>query len=364
MPGVLNNHPLFLADHYAHSAAPAHMRWSWWIGLASSALLPLFSPVAIRPLVDWVVSYPLPAAASLASAAAIICWQYRPSLQLRYSTSWLAALPISTRQQTPWEAVRTARLFLPIVLFLVTAFLIAPLSAHGDLLSLLLLSVLVGYTLGFGLAHRSPHHASVVPTDSLRLPITGHGRRAIAKVPLAWTAARLSGKRMAPWLTATLLTIPGGIGGGPSMLLVAVTVLTLALVWLVASAWRHLFVFADWLVATPISPGTFAGLTLLRVSAWFFSVLLLLLAVLALLQMPIEGIIFLSSCVTGGVLACFSTAFRYRFNAVLARRSALSMAMAMVMTMGCGIFLLFAPAISLMLIALVITLWQLRLVKP
>ena len=358
MPGVLNNHPLFLADHYAHSAAPAHLRWLWWIALASSALLPLFFPVAIRPLVDWVVSYPLPAAASLASAAAIICWQYRPSLQVRFSTSWLAALPISTRQQTLWEAVRTARLLLPIVLFLITAFLIAPLSAHGDLLSLLLPSVLVGYTLGFGLARRSPHQASVAPTDSLRLPITGHGRRAIAKVPLAWTAARLSGKRMAPWLTATLLTIPGGIGGGPSMLLVAVTVLTLALVWLVASAWRHLFVFADWLVATPISPRTFAGLTLLRVSVWFFAVLLLLLAVLALLQMPIEGIIFLASCVTGGALACFSTAFRYRLDAGLARRSALSM------VMGCGIFLLFAPALSLMLIALVITLWQLRQVKP
>ena len=168
MPGVLNNHPLFLADHYAHAATPAYLRWLWWMALASSALLPLSFPVAIRPLVDWVVSYPLPAAASLATTAAIICWQYRPSLQLRYSTSWLAALPISTRQQILWEAVRTARLFLPIVLFLITAFLIAPLSPHGDLLSLLLLSVLVGYTLGFGLAHRSPHQASVAPTDSLQ----------------------------------------------------------------------------------------------------------------------------------------------------------------------------------------------------
>lgn len=358
MPGLLNYHPLFLADHYAHSAAPAHRRWLWWIALASSALLPLFFPAAIRLLVDWVVPYPLPAAVSLATATAIICWQYRPSLQLQFSTSWLASLPISTRQQTLWEAVRTARLFLPVVLFLITAFLIAPLSAHGDLLSLLLLSILAGYVLGFGLAHRAPHQASVAPSDSLRLPIAGHGRRAIARVPLAWTAARLSGKRMAPWLTATLLTIPGGIGGGPSMLLVAVTVLTLALVWLVASAWRHLFVFADWLVATPISPRTFAGITLLRVSVWFFAVLCLLLTVLALLEMPIAGIIFFASCVTGGVLACFSTAFRYRLDGGLARQRAL------MIVMGWSIFLLFVPALSLMIAALVISLWQLRQVKP
>jgi hypothetical protein len=358
MPGVLNKHPLFLADHYAHAAAPVYLRGLWWIVLASSALLPVSFPSAIRPLVVWVVAYPLPAAASLASAVAIICWQYRPSLQLRFSTSWLAALPISTTQRTLWEAARTARLFVPIVLFLITAFLITSPSAHGDLLSLLFLSVLVGYVLGFGLAGRSTHQDSGAPTDALRLPIAGPGRYAIAKVPLAWTAARLSGKRMAPWLTATLLTIPGGIGGGPSMLLVAVTVLTLALVWLVAGAWRHLFLLADWLVATPLSPRTFARLTLLRVSVWFFAVLFLQLAVLALLQMPVEGVTFIASCVIGGALACFGTAFRYRFDAVRARRSALSI------VMGFGIILLFAPARSLVLIALMITLWQLRHSKP
>ncbi len=329
------------------------MRWWWWFALCGSALLPLFFPIALAPLVDWTVTYPWPAASSLASAAAIICWQYRPSIQLQFSSGWLSALPISTRQQTLWEAVRTAR-----VLILVVPLLITTLSTHRDQLALLLLSVVIGSALGFALAGRAIQQRSAPPPDGRRLPIAGSGRSAIAKLPLAWAAARLSGKKMAPWLAVTLGLIPGGIGGGPSMLLVAVTVLSLALVWLVAGAWRHLFLMAAWLATTPMSRGTFARLTLLRVSVWFFGVLAMLLAVLAALQMPMQAVIFIAAFVLACVVVCFSAAFRHRFNAVRARRSVL------LIVPGICVFLLVVPVLWLALVAPMIALWQLRQVRP
>ncbi len=361
IPGLLTVNALFLTDRLEHATTPSYMRWAWWFALCSSAVLPLIFSAAIAPQVERAIAYPAAAAVSLASAAAITCWQSRPSIQLQFAASWLAALPISSRQLTLWEAARTARLLIPIVPFLIIA-----LAEHRDQLALLLSSLLAGSATGFGLAGHSSRHSSregpTPSTDGIRRLIAGPGRKAIAKVPLAWSAARLSGKRLSPWLTATLLSIPAGIGGGSSMLMVAVTVLILALVWLMAGAWSHLFLLSAWLATTPMSPGTFARLTLSRVSAWFFGILTMLLAVLAALQMPIQGIVFISSWVLGCVVACFSTAFRHRFNAVVARRSGL------LIVTGMSVFVLFAPGLWLALIAPIvaalIAIWQLRQVKP
>lgn len=354
MPVLPTRNPLFLADHHATSAAPLNRRWFWWFGLVSSALLPLFFPAAAQPLVKWTVEYPLPAAAALASAAALICWQHRPTIQVRFSMSWLAALPVSSRQRVLWEAMSIARL---LMLMLMVPFLITALIDHGDQLALLLVSMLVGSGLGFGLAGHAASPRYNAKMSGLRLPIAGPGRDAIAKIPLVWTAARLSGKGMAPWLTATLILIPGGIGGGPSILLIAVTVLTLALVWLGAGAWRHLFLLAAWLAATPLSPVAFARLTLVRVAAWFIGILLMLLAVLSALQMPIEGVIFIFSCVVSGSAACFCTAFRHGSSPGSARRNAA------LIIVGMSLLVLFDHVLWLMVIALAVAVRELRQIK-
>ncbi len=334
--------------------------------LAGSALVPWLFPATMAPLVAWARVYPMPAAAGLASAAVMICWQARPTIQLQFSSGWLAALPISSRQLRGWEAIHTIR---PLTLLIPCLFV--ALIHDVVQLMLMLLALLAGGGLGFALAGHAVSPADTAVTagttrsSGLRLPITGRGRDAIARIPLVWTAARLSGRGMAPWLTVTLVLIPGGIGGGPSLLLIAVTVLTLAMTWLAVGTWRHFFLLADWLVATPLTPVAFARLTLVRSSLWFVALLFMLLTVLFFLQMPIEGLVFVFACATSGSAACFSTAFRHRFNYNGAANDAASSAQrsATLIVVGMCLAVLFVNVLWLMAIALVIVVRELREVK-
>lgn len=204
-------------------------------------------------------TYPLPALAAVATLAGLASLHQRRRLRADFSSSWLAALPITAHVR---DRAFALRVLIPIVAVVIgAAFVLAiaarlthPASGDGWLPGLFVGAGMIGASVGWLLGARDPRpprlRAPRLPSRTTRVV---PGLAALGRWPLAQALAGSSPALHARALGALLLTIPIGVPGHVCMLLIVLWATALVLVEVGRGLLVTIPAAAAWLHSTPLT---------------------------------------------------------------------------------------------------------------
>ena len=248
---------------------------------------------------DWVAAVTVgQAGGALAAAmllAGVVVDRARCALRATHATSWLASLPVDDSALARHQRAIVARyvlLALAVVAVALTMLLWRAgvpgadrLRVLAGALSALTLAATIGWRIG---ARRSSVRALRRP-QRIAAAVGGVGLAALARWPTGRLRQRCDGRQMARLLAPVLVLLPGGIGGGPSLAIIAVWLVLLLSVELWLALRDTVPRAARWLGATPLSARTFAWLMLQRPFGVWLCLGVLFVVAAVVIGMPWRG---------------------------------------------------------------------------
>ena len=219
----------------------------------------------------------------------------RRGLRAAHAQSWLASLPLADRALARHQRAIVGRyvaLALAVLAIALTMLLWRAGASGADrvralagVLPVLALAAAIGWWLGGRESvTRAPRRAERVATA-----VRGTGLAALSRWPTGRLQERCSGRRMARLLAPILVLLPGGIGGGPALAIIAFWLVLLLSVEMWLALRDTVPRAAQWLGATPLSARTFAWLMLQRPFGVWLCLGVLFVVAAVVIGMPWRG---------------------------------------------------------------------------